>query len=748
MGKLKEVNGYARMTQGKLDGIKSDLVRTDEDWQDWEFPQLLEALRKWTERNPSKLEERFSSDKPSPLKPNKTRSYQVKHQETKPGKPCVYCESSNHKSVNCDKVTTVPERKKQLSLKQLCFNCTGANHKATECRCTSTCKHCHRKHHTSICEKTTERPDHMLVATGKGSVTYPVVVVDVGGIQCRALLDTGAGSSYASAALLDRLGKRPVRKEFRRIEMMMQTTNKEIEVHEVIIGNLSGDFHLKTEVTKVNRGVLLNLENPRYQDMVARYSHLKGVVMDDADKKIDLPVHLILGTSEYAQIKTETRPKVGRPGEPIAELTRLGWTIMSPGSEADLTNMFLTQTSAADYEDLCRLDVLGLEDYPVGDQECVYQEFKEQLVRNPEGWYETGLLWKGNHPPLPSNKCGSLKRLDSLVKKLEKQPNMLRNYDAIIQDQMSQGIVERVQEEPEGKEFYIPHKAVVKETAESTKIRIVYDASARANGKAPSLNDCLETGPPLQNKLLSVLTRNRFHPVALAGDLKQAFLQVRIRKEDRDVMRFHWLKDLETRQVETLRFTRALFGLSTSPFLLGGVIEQHLMNLKPAYPEEVEEIRRSLYVDDLISGDKTVTDTRRLKQSCQSIFRSGRFELHKWHSNVPALEQPIPREETDRSFADVQPVPLQEVRQSYAKDQMGVKKGETKLLGVPWNKSKDTIEVNFPAMTTKTTKREILGKLAKIYDPLGLASPITLTGKLLFREACETRTSWDQELPV
>ena len=73
---------------------------------------------------------------------------------------------------------------------------------------------------------------------------------------------------------------------------------------------------------------------------------------------------------------------------------------------------------------------------------------------------------------------------------------------------------------------------MIRETAESTKIQIVYDASARANVEAPSLNDCLETGPLLQNKLWSVLERNRFQPVALAGDLKQAFLQVRIREED------------------------------------------------------------------------------------------------------------------------------------------------------------------------------------------------------------------------
>ncbi len=143
-----------------------------------------------------------------------------------------------------------------------------------------------------------------------------------------------------------------------------------------------------------------------------------------------------------------------------------------------------------------------------------------------------------------------------------------------------QGVDEQVEEESKGKEFYIPHKPVVHETAESTKTGIVHDASACPNERSPSLNECLEPGPALQNQLWSALVGNRFHPVALSGDLKQAFLQVHVREDDRDALRFHWLKDLTTRKVKTLRFTQALFGLSTSPFLLGGVIEQHLQNMQ------------------------------------------------------------------------------------------------------------------------------------------------------------------------
>ena len=109
----------------------------------------------------------------------------------------------------------------------------------------------------------------------------------------------------------------------------------------------------------------------------------------------------------------------------------------------------------------------------------------------------------------------------------------LQRYNDIIQTQLSQGIVERTDEVvKDGREFYIPHEAVVRENAESTKIRIVYDGFARTNASVPPLNECLEIGPPLQNQLWNVLIRNRFYPVVIAGDLKQAFLQIRVRRED------------------------------------------------------------------------------------------------------------------------------------------------------------------------------------------------------------------------
>ena len=76
-----------------------------------------------------------------------------------------------------------------------------------------------------------------------------------------------------------------------------------------------------------------------------------------------------------------------------------------------------------------------------------------------------------------------------------------------------------------------------------------------------------------------------------------------------------------------------------------------------------------------------------------------------------------------------------------------MKPGECGLRGWRWNKDSDTIAVTFPQEIVAATKRGVLGKIAKVYDPLGLVSPLTLEGKMLYRYACQQKKAWDAELP-
>ena len=91
----------------------------------------------------------------------------------------------------------------------LCFNFTGSQHNATECYSTKTRQFCNEKHQTFVCKK----GSNMLLTTNTSYVTYEVVMIEVEGVECRALIDTRAESSYVSSKLISRLSKKPIRRE-------------------------------------------------------------------------------------------------------------------------------------------------------------------------------------------------------------------------------------------------------------------------------------------------------------------------------------------------------------------------------------------------------------------------------------------------------------------------------------------------------------------------------------------------------
>ena len=730
MKRLDSVQGNVSMTLEKLVAIRGYLVRTDAEWESWDFVKLTEALRHWVKRNPvvSNDREREENNR------DRRKLFNTRGEEVKL-RGCVYCGDTGHKATQCEKVIDTSERKKILARRGLCFNCATRTHRATECSSKGSCQHCGKRHHSSICDQGQQNPEgeRKLMTDGvSGDGVFPVVVVTVNGVKCRALIDSGAGGSYASAKLIKMIDSKPVESRVQRVGMLLDSKTTRMEFYDTEVRALDGNFKMNVRMAKVETPELLTINNPNYEKLIRDYNHLGNVVIDDCDTKDRLFIHLVLGNGEYARIKTSTKPVIGGDHEPVAEKTKLGWFIMSPGIDFDRSTMLLTQTAHSDFESLCRLDVLGLADTVENDQNVIYDDLKEQLVRNPAGWYETNLPWKANHPDLPKNEAASRRRLTSLVRKLKRDGNY-EQYDGIIREQLEQGIIEEASNKPVNKEYYLPHKAVVKKSAETTKLRIVYDASAKEQSCQPSINECLNPGPPLQNRLWEILVRARFFPVLLTGDIEKAFLQVRIKAEERDALRFFW-ESPGSGKLSVYRFTRALFGLTCSPFLLGGVINEHLKLWQDKYPELVREIRDNLYVDDLITGGENVESVAAKRSQAVEVFEDATFKLHKWHSSDLTLEN------------HNQSSPANEDEMTYAKEQLGSGKCDTKLLGLPWNKIEDTLSIVTSPRKNIATKREALSELAKIYDPLGLVSPTTLIAKILYREMCEAKLPWDGEL--
>ena len=302
LGKLERVNGMTQSVLDKLSGIKSDLVKGQASWQEWDLTHLIQALKQWRDINLSEKEDVIDKDR------EKRNSKQDSLFNTSSRRrPCAYCDDVNHSSRECTRVVSVDERKGILVKKKLCFNCTGPKHRANECRSTTGCQKCNQRHHTSIC--TVKESLKVVPGGSNGQVVYPVVDINVEGVICRALLDTGAGSSYASAALLDKLPKRPQSKEVRQIEMMLGSMTREVLISNIRVGATDGSYKIDVDVTRFERGNLLTIANPHYQKLIDSYNHLKGVTMEDKDSKPFLPIHLILGASAFATIKTVESPE-------------------------------------------------------------------------------------------------------------------------------------------------------------------------------------------------------------------------------------------------------------------------------------------------------------------------------------------------------------------------------------------------------------------------------------------------------
>ena len=141
----------------------------------------------------------------------------------------------------------------------------------------------------------------------------------------------------------------------------------------------------------------------------------------------------------------------------------------------------------------------------------------------------------------------------------------------MIKDQLKEHIIEEVDEtmNNENQLHYLPHQVVIRTDAETTRLRVVFNASAKLGKHSHSLNDCLHVGPLLTPLMYNVILRFRVYKVVLIGDIRTAFLQIEVD---------FWVEDItaEKPEVKEYRFCRVLFGAGPSLFLLNGVLRHHL----------------------------------------------------------------------------------------------------------------------------------------------------------------------------
>ena len=228
--------------------------------------------------------------------------------------------------------------------------------------------------------------------------------------------------------------------------------------------------------------------------------------------------------------------------------------------------LHIQSTSSAPHLDNLLTQFWELESLGITQNEPSVHEAFKKSIQFKNGRYKVSLPWRPNQSQLPTNLELARKRLQGLLKRLRQHPEVQQEYHAVIQEQLRLGIVEKCSDQLRQSSndtiHYLPHHAIIRTDKQTTKLRIVYDASARDNG--PSLNDCLFSGPKFDQSILDILLRFRTYKIALIADIEKTFLMVSVQEEDRNALRFLWVDDVQKSPpiIEEMRFTRVVFGVS------------------------------------------------------------------------------------------------------------------------------------------------------------------------------------------
>ena len=362
--------------------------------------------------------------------------------------------------------------------------------------------------------------------------------------------------------------------------------------------------------------------------------------------------------------------------------------------------------------------------------------------------------WIKDPSDLPNNIAAAEAKLKSTERRLMKMgTEHAEAYNEQMQDMVRRGIARKLSKEEieryKGPVHYLQHHEIIKPTSSSTPLRIVFNSSASFMGHV--LNDYWAKGPDVINSLFGILLRFREQKVGLVADISKMFNSIQLAEMDQHVHRYLW-RDLDIRQDPSHYVLLAVaFGDRPSGTISMVALKTIAEMNEDKYEVAAKMITRNSYIDDLIQSVSCVDDAVALAKNVEHILDQGGFKIKYWiisgtGEDTTELQSTIKLMNPDRE----------------------------KILGISWSPASDQflfhVQINFspkcrnvstdPAMTEANmtsafpqivTRRMLLGQTARIFDPLGLITPVTLGAKLLLRKLVSKpladELGWDDPLP-
>jgi len=694
-------------------------------------------------------------------------------------KHCTICNRGEHFLYHCPEFKTysVSQRREYVKENKLCFSCMSSTHMVDTCRSKYLCGKCQQRHHSllhyqSVSEpSTTINQEHAPIngeeggsantkfsgMSASGSTvllgTAVVRVLDARGNyhSVRVLLDSGSQISAITTDCVARIGLSRRKCESEIVGLSQSPVTQ-------VRGSTSCSFipH-HTPSPKFNCHELIILpkltsilpSTPLPPAVRTRYQHL---IL--ADPQFDTPsqIDMLLGGDLYPfLIRSESMVK-HTVGFPSALDSHLGWIIMglvNPLGKASTPRISLLLTSSPSIDSLLHrfwsIEEPVAPAVPTTEDELCERWFTKSTSRDADGRFCVALPFRhhvftnDDGTQISTSKSGislsscqlgesrslALKRLLNLELRLQKDKQLYESYRSFMNDYLSLGHM-KVATRP-GK-YYIPHHAVVKRDGDTSKLRVVFDASAKSSSGV-SLNDTLCVGPKLQNDLSELLLTCRLYKYIFVADIVKMYRQIKVREEDCVFQHILWRNSPE-QEIQEYELSTVTYGLSSAPFLAIRVLHALDACTVPLFSAAKGVLTNHTYVDDIVVGRNTEAELSQVQDHTIGLLRSAGCSLKKWCSNSSKILDRIPPEDR-ANCPSFEP-----------KDEPSLK-----VLGLHWNPAIDVFGYHTHVEDTPNTKRGVLSAIARLFDPIGALGPMLLWAKSFMQQLWQTQLEWDTPLP-
>lgn len=445
-----------------------------------------------------------------------------------------------------------------------------------------------------------------------------------------------------------------------------------------------------------------------------------------ADSSYNQPgqIEALLGVGIWIQIMEPDILK-DENNQALAQNTKLGYVIFenqrdpyqigNPYIGAISKGASIEQLSAAIHR-LWEIEELPKQKFRSDEEKMCEEFFEKTHTRDKNGRYIVRIPFNDKIHTLGKSKTMALRQFFTMEGRMKRNPDFASKYRTFISEYEALGHMSQIYD-PKEEGYYTPHHGVLS----STKFRVVFNASAKTTSGI-SLNETQLVGEKLQPDLFVLLINFRRYQFGMTADIEKMYRQVLVHPDDRKYQKIVW-RNNESEPIRVYQLNTVTYGHACAPHCAVRALIQCASDNKDVAPRGSKIIRESFYVDDLLTGAHTIEDVQQIRDEVSAVLEKGGFRITKWKTNGHFHEKIL----------------------------LGHQEGEERssVLGLCWDLNSDTfmyklheekIELD---KTYQWTKRRILSKIAKLYDPNGYLGPITMAGKIIMQELWKNQLDWD-----